>query len=194
MFFQGCLSASSSTVLKNKYRYIVRYIYFLFFQLIFSRYYSGSSASDKTSLFALRNLVNWRDVVSDAQHNSAPCKRFVNMVLDADIIAAALKFFGRTSSDDKPTKHSFDSDFMRISLRAVSLKYFNRIVQEFIQTFVVDGSLYENHFVNIQALQEWETAKQNQPLLPNSRYPCRFPGVHVHSTRRGSQGETRTFS
>ena len=65
---------------------------------------------------------------------------------------------------------------MRTSLRVLCLKYFNRIVQEFIQTFVVDGSLYEKHFVNTQALQEWETAKQNQPLLPNGRYPCRFPG------------------
>ena len=100
----------------------------------------------------------------------------MNVVLDADIIAAALKFFGMTSTDDKPTKHSFDSDFMRTSLRVVRLKYFNRVVQEFIQTFVVDGSLYENHFINIQALQDWETAKQNQPLLPNGRYPCRFPG------------------
>ena len=89
---------------------------------------------------------------------------------------AALKFFGMTSTDDKPTKHSFDSNFMTTSLRVVRLKYFNRIVQEFIQTFVVDGSLYENHFVNIQALQDWETAKQNQRLLPNGRYPCRFPG------------------
>lgn len=147
-----------------------------FFQLIFSRYYSGSSASDKTSLFALRNLVNWRDVVSDAQHNPAPCKRFVNLILDADIIAAALKFFGMTSADDKPTKHCFDSETMKTGLRVVRQRFFNQVLQEFIQTFFVDGTLYENHFVNIQALQEWETAKQNQPVLPNDRYPCRFPG------------------
>lgn len=146
------------------------------FQLIFSRYYSGSSASDKTSLFALRNLVNWRDVVSDAQHNPAPCKRFVNLILDADIIAAALKFFGMTSADDKPTKHCFDSETMKTGLRVVRQRFFNQVLQEFIQTFFVDGTLYENHFVNIQALQEWETAKQNQPVLPNDRYPCRFPG------------------
>ena len=92
------------------------------------------------------------------------------MVLDADIIAAALKFFGMTSSDDKPTKHSFDGDFMRTSLRVLCLKYFNRIVQEFIQTFVADGSLFENHFVNVQALQE-------PAFAPKWQVPLQIPRV-----------------
>ena len=54
--------------------------------------------------------------------------------------------------------------------------FFYRVIKEFIQTYVVDGTLYENHFNNIQALQEWETAQTNQPILPNGRYPCRFLG------------------
>ena len=78
------------------------------FQLIFARFYSGSSACDRTSLFALRNLIDWRDIVADAQHNPAPCKRFLNLVLNAKIIAAGLKFFGMSSVNDKPTKNSFD--------------------------------------------------------------------------------------
>lgn len=146
-----------------------------FIQLIFNRYYSGSSATDKTSLFALRNLVNWRDVVSDAQHNPAPCKRFVNLVLDANIIAAALTFFGMETTDDQPTKHSFNPE-LAVGLRVVRHRYFHRVVKEFIETYIVDGTLYENHFGNIQALQEWERAKTYEPVLPNGRYPCRFPG------------------
>ena len=114
-------------------------------------------------------------MVSDAQHKPAPCKRFVNLVLDADIIAAALKFFGMASIDDRPTKHCF-SDELATGLRVVHQRYFHRVIKEFIQTYVVDGTLYENHFHNIQALQEWETVQNNQPLLPNGRYPCRFPG------------------
>ena len=114
-------------------------------------------------------------MVSDAQHKPAPCKRFVNLVLDADIIAAALKFFGMASIDDRPTKHCF-SDELATGLRVVRQRYFHRVIKEFIQTYVVDGTLYKNHFHNIQALQEWETVQNNQPLLPNGRYPCRFPG------------------
>lgn len=119
--------------------------------------------------------MNWRDVVSDAQHNPAPCKRFVNLVLDADIIAAALKFFGMETTDDQPTMHSFNTDLAN-GLRVVRQRYFHRVVKEFIETYIVDGTLYENHFGNIHALQEWETAQTNQPILPNGRYPCRFPG------------------
>lgn len=147
-----------------------------FFQLIFSRYYSGSSASDKTSLFALRNLINWRDVVTDAQHKPAPCKRFVNLVLDAEVIAAALTFFGMTSTEGRPTKHGFNREEMGKSLKMVRHKYFHRVLKEFAQTYVVHGTLYENQFNSIHALQEWEAAKLNQPVLPNGRYPCRSPG------------------
>lgn len=92
-------------------------------------------------------------MVSDAQHKPAPCKIFVNLVLDADIIAAALKFFGMASIDDRPTKHCF-SDELATGLRVVRQRYFHRVIKEFIQTYVVDGTLYENHFHNIQALQE----------------------------------------
>ena len=113
--------------------------------------------------------------MSDAQHKPAPCKRFVNLVLDADIIAAALKFFGMESTDDKPTAHGF-SDELATGLRVVRQRYFHRVIKEFIQMYVVDGTLYENHFQNIQALQERETSQNNQPLLPSGRYPCRFPG------------------
>ena len=143
--------------------------------MIFSRYYNGSSATDKTSLFALRNLVNGRDVVSNAQHKPAPCKRFFNLVLDASIIAAALKFFGMEPTDDKPTAHGF-SDELATGIRVVRQQYFHRVIKEFIQMYVVDGTLYENRFQNIQALQQWETAQNNQPSLPSVRYPCRFPG------------------
>ena len=78
-------------------------------QLIFGRFYNGSSACDRTSLFALWNYVNWRDVVSDAQHKPAPCKRFLNTVLDAQIVAAGMKFFGMKTVTDKlkPTTNGF---------------------------------------------------------------------------------------
>lgn len=121
--------------------------------------------------------MNWRDVVTDAQHNPAPCKRFVNLILDASIIAAALKFFGMETIDDQPTKNSFSPE-LTTGLRVVRQRYFHRVIREFIESYVVDGTLYESHFSNIQSLQEWETAQSSQPVLPNGRYPCRFPGCN----------------
>ena len=87
--------------------------------------------------------MNWRDVVSDAQHNPAPCKRFVNLVLDANIIAAALKFFGMETTDDQPTKHRFNPELAN-GLRVVRQRYFHRVVKEFIELYIVNGTLYEN--------------------------------------------------
>jgi len=68
-------------------------------RIYFKRFYSGSSACDITSLFALRNMVNWRNVVSDPHNRPDQYKRFINLVVDADIIAAAMHFFGMESRD-----------------------------------------------------------------------------------------------
>lgn len=82
---------------------------FYLHQLIFKRFYNGGSASGRTSLFALRNLVNWRDVMTDSHCRSAQCKRFMSLVLDADVIAAAFHFFGMESFEDAPSKPMIDS-------------------------------------------------------------------------------------
>lgn len=123
------------------------------------------------SLFAL----NWPNVVSDTQQKPAPCKRFVKLGLDATIIAAAHMFFGKETTENTPTKHTINRE-LATGLKVVRQYFFYRVVKEFIQTYVVDGALYGNHFNNIQALQERETAQTNQPIPPNDRYRCRFPG------------------
>ncbi|KAL9955364.1 hypothetical protein ACROYT_G036674 [Oculina patagonica] len=149
-----------------------------FLALIFGRVYSGSSACDRTSLFALRNLVNWRDVVTDAEHKPAPCKRFLNLVLDAQIIAAGLKFFGMKNVNDKPTENGF-SESMKERIKPVKLKYLQTTVLKFICTYIVDIELYKTHFSNIDLLQEWEDHEANQVVNLDGRYPCRFSGCQA---------------
>lgn len=147
-------------------------------QLIFARFYSGSSACDSTSLFALRNLINWRDVVSDAQQKPAPCKRFLNAVLDAQIVAAGMKFFGMTTVQDKPTINGF-SDSMKERVKPVKQKFLQSTVLKFISTFIVDTKLYATQFSNMDSLQEWEDEERNQKVNPDGRYPCRFKGCQA---------------
>ena len=153
---------------------LLNYLYPLF-QLIFARFYSGSSACDRTSLFALRNLINWRDVVADVQHNPAPCKRFLNLVLNAEIIAAGLKFFGMSSVNDKPTKNSFDEK-MKDHIKPVKQRYLHGVIKKFICTYIVDAQMYVKHFGNVDSLQEWEACQQAQSVNEDGRYPCRFKG------------------
>ena len=65
---------------------------------------------DRSSLFALRNQVNWRDVVTNADEKPAQCKRFLNLVLDGQIITAAMEFFGMKSMDDTPSRNGFPEE------------------------------------------------------------------------------------
>ena len=149
----------------------------ILFQLICSRCYSSSSACDKTSLIALRNLINWCDVITDAQQKPSPCKRFVDLILDVDIITTALIFFGMVDVKDTPTKHGF-SDEMANNIWAVRARYFSKVLKELILTFIVDGTLYERHFAKFQSLEGWEAVQTNQPVLQNGRFPCRLHGCN----------------
>lgn len=159
------------------------FVYF-HLQLIFDRFYSGSSACDKTSLFALRNLINWRDVVTEAEKKPAPCKRFLNLVLDAQLIAAGLDFFGMHDVKSRPTKNGFNES-MSDSLNAVKQKYLFSTVKQFICTYIVDSELLLKHIADVDKLQEWEDYLANQPVNPDGKYPCRFVGCHASFKQDG---------
>ena len=101
----------------------------------------------------------------------------MDLILDADIIAAALVFFGMVDVKDTTTKHGFSNE-MANNRMAVRARYFSKVFKEFIITFIVDGTLYERHFANIQSLEGWKAVQRNQPVLGNGRFPCRFPGCN----------------
>ena len=57
--------------------------------------------------------------MTDSHSRPAQCKRFISLVLDADIIAAAFHFFGMESLEDAPSKHGF-SDTMASRVAVVN--------------------------------------------------------------------------
>ena len=64
----------------------------------------------------------------------------MDLILDADIIVAALVFFGMVDVKDTPTKDGFGNE-MANNIRAVRARYFSKVLKEFILTFIVDGTL-----------------------------------------------------
>ena len=48
--------------------------------------------------------------------------------------------------------------------------------------------------MNIEALQKWETAQANQPVLADGRYPCRFPGCSSSYKHDGVNRRRREMS
>lgn len=146
------------------------YLTFCSHQIIFKRFYNGGSASDRTSLFALRNLVT-------DSHCRPQRKRFISLVLDADIVASAFHFFGMESLEDAPSKHAF-SGTMASRVAVVKQRYLSSTVREFLNQYVLVKRLYSAHLQNINSLDEWEAAVNGQILTADGRYLCRYAGCH----------------
>ena len=150
------------------------YLIFYSHQIIFQPFLQWGPVPDRTSLFALRNLVNGRDVVTESHCRPAQCKRFISLVLDVDIIAAAFHFFDMKSLEDAPSTNGF-SDTMASRVAVVKQRYLSTTVREFLNQYVLEKRLYSAHLQNINSLDEWE-AVNGQTLTADGRYPCRYAG------------------
>ena len=111
--------------------------------------------------------------MTDSHCRPAQCKRFISLVLDADIIVAAFHFFGMESFEDAPSKHGF-SDTM--ASRVVVVRHLTSTVRQFLNQYVLEKGLYSAHLQNINSLDEWEAAVNGQALTADGRYPCRYAG------------------
>ena len=97
------------------------------------------------------------------------------MVLDAQLIAAGMNFFGMPDMKSAPTKNGF-SEGMKDNIKAVKHKYFHSVIKKFVRTYVLDTHLYLKHIEDVEALQEWDNYQAHQVLNQDGKYPCRFPG------------------
>ena len=75
----------------------------IYLQLLFRRFYSGSSSDDHCTLFADRNLINRRNVREDPHSAYRPDRDFLILEVKARILAAAFHVLGLKSKDEKPT-------------------------------------------------------------------------------------------
>lgn len=78
-----------------------------FAQEIYREYYKEASMGDRGTLHQLRNLINRRDVygTDSVIEKFRPHHQFLEDVLDAVIVAAAMAHFGLTSTEAEPTKN-----------------------------------------------------------------------------------------
>ena len=58
---------------------------------------------DQGTLFQLKRLINRRNVVNDPSKSVASCEEFFLLVVEAHIIASAMKLFGMKNLDDSPS-------------------------------------------------------------------------------------------
>ena len=77
---------------------------------IWSRLYKYSSASNKGTMYQLRNLINRRNVRNKPDKDVNACEDFFLSFVRSPIIAAAISLFGMESHDSRPDENIFPPD------------------------------------------------------------------------------------
>ena len=77
---------------------------------MWSRLYKYSSASNKGTMYQLRNLINRRNVRNKPDKDVNACEDFFLSFVRSHIIAAAISLFGMESHDSRPDENIFPPD------------------------------------------------------------------------------------
>ena len=98
--------------------------------------YSGKSAKDKGTMKQLENVIHRSNVPSTVKNNFSAAQDFFDLVLEAHVVAAAMKFFGMSSMENLPTNHVFppNHDASSTSNRK---QYLNDTVGTFVDEFIL---------------------------------------------------------
>lgn len=149
---------------------------FFLLQLIYERFYSTSSASDKCTLFSDRNVINRRNVKANAHDAYAPNKQMFLLAVKARIIACAMKTLGLEKIDSRPTAYIYPKDKSR-SDRNTKRVYIRNLAAQIVDKFIVDEKSY-NHVVQ-HVLEEHrdEHARRSQ-VTADGRFPCSGSGCN----------------
>ena len=82
----------------------------LYLQVIWGQHYKNSSSVEKGTLKHLEVLINRSNVPTVVKHNFNAAEDFLESVIDAHIIAAALEFFGMETATSEPRYNTFPTD------------------------------------------------------------------------------------
>ena len=67
--------------------------------------FTKNSIGDKGTLKQLQILINRQNIPTKVKDNPNAVEDFIDVVVDAHIVAAALTFFGMESAESTPTKN-----------------------------------------------------------------------------------------
>lgn len=71
--------------------------------MIWKYFYDTNSASEHGTLYQLRNKINRTNVVTNPKSNYNACGDFLETVIVAHILSAAMKILGISNLDDQPS-------------------------------------------------------------------------------------------
>lgn len=110
-------------------------------QIIWKCLYSTNSGVDASTLYQLCNLINRRNVVKEPTDSVAASEDFIQLVVEAHILAAAMTVFNMKTLDDSPSHEIFNVPDEADSLqrRDVLLQATSLIVNTFVDITFAQG-------------------------------------------------------
>ena len=135
-------------------------------------------------MFADRNLVNRRNVVTEVKKKFKACQDFFLMEVEARVVAATLTILGINSLDDQPAEECA----LPSSLQDSSVKSKRHFVKE-LSLKVVDKFILNQENMD-RIVREKEKEKViDTGILPNGKIPCRYPGCKKEFALDGKRRE-----
>ena len=158
-----------------KFPVILLIIYYCQFQLMYSRFFSGKSASDACTMFSDKSIINRRNVSAEVKSAYRADRDFFQLLWKSRVIAAAMNVLGFDDKNALPTKVNLPLEMKQFS-KAEKLKLLHELSAKVVDTFVFkNGSSVQSLVESVLTQQERE-AMLNQDLTPDGRFPCRFHG------------------
>jgi len=103
--------------------------------VIFRKYFDQQSAKDGGTLCQLRNIINRSNVTGNVKKEMNATADFLKSILNAHVIAAALKFFGMEKTSDEPTEHMWDEGVTET--KEGKWAYLTEVVGEFTDQYIM---------------------------------------------------------
>ncbi|XP_028518482.1 uncharacterized protein LOC114576306 [Exaiptasia diaphana] len=160
-----------------------------FLKVLFKNFFSGSSSSDKCTLYSDRNLINRRNVKADVDKAVNPCRQFFELEVKARVIASAMLILGIDNLNGIPTQivPANAKEMTTVQQRHLLKK----IASQVVDLFVLQKDKTDALLNKVLTEEEHELAR-SRDQTEDGRFMCRFPGcgkTFAHNGKRKQDHE-----
>ena len=130
-------------------------------QVIWNKLFRTSSTCEKGTLKQLQNLIYRTNLPTKVKDDARAVEEFLNLILDAHIIAAAMHLLGITTKNGTPTRNAFVGDLQEGPERQKQeylSRFFNTFITKFMSSHVrsIDHTLTSSSTDSTAAAQPQE--------------------------------------
>ena len=146
---------------------------FLVKQVAFDHFYNPSAYGYKRTIFSDRNLVNRRNVVTEVKSKNIACKSFIDLELDARVIAATLHEMNLKGVGDIPIDGTIPDGLTNAKPKG-KRNFVYTLAGTIVDEFIFHDEKFSKMLKQLNK-EEGKKAEQEHLLTEDGRYRCRWP-------------------